>query len=73
MLEADGIRLLNNSEMEDDGDLRKSIGSGSNKLLGEAGQHLHEKLVLLKELEKVKQERDDFKRGKEQLQRDILN
>ena len=66
MLEADGIRLLNNSEMEDDGDLRKSIGAGSNRQpIGDAGQHLHEKLVLLKELEKVKSERDDLRRGKE--------
>ena len=51
-------------------DLRKSIGAGgADALTG----NLKEQLQLLKELEKVRAERDDFKRSKEQLQRDILN
>lgn len=51
-------------------DLRKSIGpGGADALTG----NLKEQLQLLKELEKVRAERDDLKRSKEQLQRDILN
>ena len=51
-------------------DLRKSIGPGGAE--GLTG-NLREQLQLLKELEKVRAERDDLKRSKEQLQRDILN
>ena len=36
-------------------------------------QNLTAQLVLLKELEKVKSERDDLQKSKEQLQRDIMN
>jgi len=35
--------------------------------------HLREQLNLLRELEKVKSERDEFRKLRDQLQRDILN
>ena len=70
LLEADGIKLIDNTEMDEymTGDLRRSIGASSNSQLRvEAGQHLREQLILLKELEKVKKERDEYKKSKEQL------
>lgn len=68
LLESDGIKLLDNCEILTGGDLRQSIGAHE-----ENQMHLKEQLNLLKELEKVKGERDDFRKSKEQLQRDILN
>ena len=56
LLEADGIKLLDNCEILTGlggEDLRKSIGAAD-----ENQMHLREQLNLLKELEKVKSERD---------------
>ena len=60
-------------------DLRSSIGAqskknsskGSDAQKGKSG--FHDQLVLLQELERVRQERDELKRAKEQMQRDHLN
>lgn len=73
MLEADGIKLLDNCEimtgLGGNDDLRKSIGPTGD----EVHAHLREQLNLLRELEKVKAERDEYRRSRDQLQRDILN
>lgn len=71
-LEEDGIMLIDLQSHVGSDDLRKSLGSVSGP--GEVAEvGLHEQLVLLKELERVRQERDELRRSKEQLQRDILN
>ena len=74
--EEDGIKLINTCDMQDMSvdDLRKSLGPSQGKAhFAESQMHLKEQLSLLRELEKVKQERDEFKKGKDQLQREILN
>ena len=70
--EEDGIKLLDASEMLEivGEDLRKSLGAEAS---GEAQTNLREQMQLMRELEKVRAERDEYKRNKEQLQRDLLN
>ena len=62
-LEADGIKLIN---FEDPFDLRQSIGP-KNRDPNET------ELMLLQELEIVKNERDELKQQKEQMAREHLN
>jgi len=71
--EEDGIKLLGASEMLQmaGDDLRRSIGPNQGQTDGNV--HLREQLALLRELEKVKTERDELKKSREQLQREILN
>ena len=61
-------------------DLRESMGAQSSRNHGKKEDNsaknrsnFHEQLVLLQELERVRQERDELKRQKEQMQRDHLN
>ena len=71
-LEADGIKLID-CEVSDD--LRKSIGfeNLAAKESKERNNVFDDSVYLLQELEKVKLERDEVRRQKEQIIRDHMN
>ena len=68
MLEADGIKLI---DFEQSDDLRKSIGFENQAK--DRNNVFDDSLYLLQELEKVKADRDEQKRQKEQIVRNHLN
>ena len=71
LLESDGIKLIDTNEIRDYGgdDLRQSFGADPNQ----AHNQMNESMNLLRELDKVRQERNELRTSKEKLQRDILN
>ena len=68
-LEADGIRLI---DFEAPDDLRMSI-EPKRQETNETGKFQNNESLLMIELERVKSERDELKRQKEQMAREHLN
>ena len=69
LLESDGIKLIDTNEIVGD-DLRQSFGADPNQA---QNNQMNESMNLLRELDKVRQERNELRTSKEKLQRDILN
>ena len=68
-LEADGIKLI---DFEAPDDLRMSI-EPKRQETNETGKFQNNESLLMLELERVKSERDELKRQKEQMAREHLN